>query len=184
MDLSPIQKRAFIDWFMEHYSMPQRELVWLFDYMLKRDELLNNIHFVFEAHLCPRSMIISVQDHDNRPFRYYKEHVVTTEVEKAFHDIRMNPEESLFVEVIYPNVRHSQEYMSVLEDNPYLPDDYYLKDKDYKAIDSFLDYVIQQQYVEKLKSKIDMALDKGDFQSFNYYSKRLKELQMHDYEGR
>ncbi|WP_017185992.1 ReoY family proteolytic degradation factor [Alkalibacillus haloalkaliphilus] len=180
MEISPLQKKAFIDWFLDQYDLPKREIVWLFDYLLKRDELLNNLHFVFEAHLCPRSMIISVQEGEERPFRFYKEHVVTNEVEKAFHDIRMNHGEPLYVEMNFEGVRNSEEYISVLEDNPFLPDDYYLKDSDYKEIDLLLNYITNEQYILELKSKIDQALDEGDLKSFNFYSSLLNNQQAED----
>ncbi|GAA0458953.1 ReoY family proteolytic degradation factor [Alkalibacillus silvisoli] len=173
MNVSPLKKKAFIDWFLDHYDLPQREIVWLFDYLLKRDELLENLHFVFEAHLCPRSMIISVQQGEKRPFRYYKEHVVTSEVEKAFHDIRMNQGEPLYLEISFEGIRHSKEYISVLEDNPFLPDDYYLNDQDYKELDTLLNYVTNEQYIAGLKTKIDHALDTGDYEAFNFYSSLL-----------
>ncbi|NIK12299.1 ReoY family proteolytic degradation factor [Alkalibacillus almallahensis] len=170
MHVSPIQKKVFLNWFLNQYELPKREIVWLFDYILKRDELLNHIHFVYEAHLCPRGMVVSVESQDKRPFRYYKEHVVTSEVEKAFHDIRMNHQEDLYIELNFPDVRQSTAYSDVLSNNPYLPDDYYLEESDYQMVDSLLQFVTDEHYMTQLKLKIDESLDNGDDEAFYFYS--------------
>ncbi|MET3682330.1 uncharacterized protein YpiB (UPF0302 family) [Alkalibacillus flavidus] len=180
MYVSPVKKQVFLNWFLDHYELPKREMVWLFDYMLKREELLNHIHFVFDAHLCPRSMVISVQPDEKRPFRYYKEHVVTSEVEKAFHDIRMNLQEPLYVELNFPGFRQSIEYSDVLIDNPYMPDDYYMHDDDYQVVDALLQHVTDEQYISQLKQKIDESLDAGNDEAFYHYSWLLNRQQLNE----
>lgn len=99
MGVTTNQKRVFINWYLDHHRTERREMVWLLEYILKRENILKHLHFVFEAHLCPRSIIISTDNDEKRPFRYYKDHVVTTDVDKAFHDIRLNPEDTIYVEM-------------------------------------------------------------------------------------
>ncbi|WP_277673414.1 ReoY family proteolytic degradation factor [Piscibacillus halophilus] len=176
MGVSTNQKRVFIKWYLDNYKTERREMVWLLEYILKREHILQNIHFVFEAHLCPRSIIISTDDEVKRPFRYYKDHVVTTDVDKAFHDIRLNPDETMYVEIIFDGNRQSVEYAEVLEDNPYLPDDYYLENEDYIFLENILEESSHHSKINILKNKIDYALDIGDVQSFNKWSKELKDL--------
>ncbi|TFB23971.1 IDEAL domain-containing protein [Filobacillus milosensis] len=176
MSLSPGKKRIFIKWYLENFDTDKREMVWLLEYVMKRDYLLNHIHFVFEAHLCPRSIIISNNKKEKRPFRFYKDHVVTTDVDKAFHDIRLNPEETLYVEIVFDGVRQSYEYAEVLEDNPYLPEDYYLQNEDYVLLENIIDDSTRHSKINYLKNKIDQALDLGDIESFNKWSEELNNL--------
>ncbi|SDN61443.1 Uncharacterized protein YpiB, UPF0302 family [Tenuibacillus multivorans] len=180
MGISSIEKNAFIKWYLSNFKTEHREMVWLLEYVMKRDYLLKHVHFVFEAHLCPRSIIISTKEKEKRPFRYYKDHVVTTDVDKAFHDIRLNPEETLYIEMVYDNVRQSLHYAEVLEDNPYLPEDYYLQNEDYILLEKIMEETTYKSKVQFIKSKIDQALDIGDMDLFFKWSEELKKLQRLD----
>ena len=173
MQVPSEKKKAFIEWFLATHPQEQREVVWLLQYMSKRDQLLSRIHFIYEAHLTPRSIIISTEAAENRPFRFYKEHIVTTDVDKAFHDIRLNQDQELFVEFIFEDVRHSAEYAEVLEENPYLPDDYYLENTDYHAIEQFLQATSQENKRQSLRKRVNEALDQGDEKAFLKWSKLL-----------
>ncbi len=177
MDISLNKKRRFIYWFLSNHQFNQREVVWLLQYVMKRDYLLKQIHFVYEAHLCPRSIILSTVTDEKRPFRFYKNHIVTTDVEKAFHDIRLNPEEAIYFECIYEDVRKSLMYASVLEDNPYLPDDYYLNNEDFTQLEKMLTKKTVQFEIKQLKRKIDTALDEGNEEDFLKYAEHLRHIQ-------
>ncbi|MBR7553247.1 ReoY family proteolytic degradation factor [Allobacillus sp. GCM10007491] len=176
MQVPSERKKAFIEWFLTTHPPEQREVVWLLQYILKREQLLNGIHFIYEAHLTPRSIIVSTEEEESRPFRFYKEHIVTTDVDKAFHDIRLNQDQELFIEFIYEDVRQSAEYADVLEENPYLPDDYYLEKKDYNAIEKFLEETSRENEKKSLQKRINEALDQGDEEAFLKWSKLLNNL--------
>ncbi|RPF55774.1 ReoY family proteolytic degradation factor [Aquisalibacillus elongatus] len=176
MGVSTNQKRLFIKWYLETFHTEKREMVWLLEYVMKRDNLLQNIHFVYEAHLCPRSIVMTSDENAKRPFRYYKDHVVTTDVDKAFHDIRLNPDETLYIELIFDYNRSSLEYAEVLEDNPYLPEDYYLENEDYVLLEKFLSNATYYSKINILKLKIDQALDIGDVEGFHKWSQELNDL--------
>lgn len=98
---------------------------------------------------------------------------MTTDVDKAFHDIRLNQDQELFVEFIFEDVRHSAEYAEVLEENPYLPDDYYLENTDYHAIEQFLQATSQENKRQSLRKRVNEALDQGDEKAFLKWSKLL-----------
>ncbi len=176
MGVNVQDKQSFIRWYLINHPPEQREVVWLLEYIMKRQQLLKKVHFIYEAHLTPRSIILSNVEDENRPFRFYKEHIVTTDVDKAFHDIRMNPDKTLYIELIFQNVRQSMMYSSVLEENPYLPDDYYLYNQDYEAIDHFLDNFQKVNQRKAIEQKINQALDQGDEKAFLKWSKQLNDL--------
>ncbi len=66
--------------------------------------LLENIHFVEEAHYCPRAIVMSSVEHNGVPFRFYKGNIMTSDAEKSFHDLRLNPDESIYIQLNFPNV--------------------------------------------------------------------------------
>ncbi|PKR78844.1 hypothetical protein CEY16_03565 [Halalkalibacillus sediminis] len=180
MDVTINQKRGMIEWFLDEYDMKQREITWLLEYLIKRDHLLEKIRFVYEAHLCHRSLIISVDDSDSRPFRFYKEHIVTTDVDKAFHDVRLNTDELMYVELKFPGIRQTTEYAEVLEDNPYLPDDYYMKNEDYQSLEKLWTEMDFESKKSDLLQKIDDALDCNDKEAFLKWSKEIEKLSRED----
>src|SRR5690625_1814647 len=138
MNVSIQEKKDFITWFLYHHMPENREVVWLLEYIQNRNELLQSLHFVFDAHFCPRSIVIHSAGQVKQPFRFYKSHICTIDVDKAFHDVRLNQQDPLYVECIFESVRQSPEYARVLEVNPYVPDKYYLNEEDLRELDSFL----------------------------------------------
>lgn len=106
MALTPVsinEKKEFIRWFLNHYQLKRRESVWILNYLMSHDQLMEKVHFVEEAHLCPRGIIMSTHCVDNVPFRFYKDNIMTTDAEKSFHDIRLNREEDIISSSISKN---------------------------------------------------------------------------------
>ncbi|GAE91376.1 hypothetical protein JCM21714_324 [Gracilibacillus boraciitolerans JCM 21714] len=170
-------KKIFIQWFLSHYQLKKRESVWILNYLLNHELLLEQVHFVLEARFCPRAMIISTHCSKEIAFRFYKKHIVTTDADKSFHDIRLHAKEPIYVQLNFKNSNQSIPYIKVLEDNPFIPDDYFLTKSDKKMADEWLEYSLYEYQKEVLISKINEALDQKDHQLFNYYSDQLKELE-------
>lgn len=171
------EKKDFITWILNHLQFKRRESVWILHYLLGHKTILENIHFVNEAKFCPRGLIISSTCSDDVPFRYYKSHLVTTDPDKTFHDIRMNREQPLYIELNFKHAHLNKLYVSVLEENPYLPEDFFLSEEDKQHAHQFLDQSVYLFQKEKLKTKIDAALDQGDKEEFLRLSEALKQLE-------
>ena len=101
--VSVLDKKEFVRWFLKKYQMKRRECVWILNYLLSHDELLENIHFVEEAHYCPRAMVMSTTDSIGIPFRFYKGNIMTADAEKSFHDLRLHPDEEMYIQLNFPN---------------------------------------------------------------------------------
>lgn len=74
-----------------------------------------------QAEFCPRGIIMSTHCVEEVPFRFYKENVMTTDAEKSFHDIRLNKQQDLFIQLNFRSAYSSPEYAAVLESNPHIP---------------------------------------------------------------
>lgn len=169
-------KKTFINWFLTNYQLKKRESVWILNYLINHESLLSNVHFIREARFCPRGMIISAQCSDEVPFRFYKDHIVTTDAEKSFHDIRLNRHEPIYIQLSFKNSHQSIEYNAVLEDNPFLPDDFFITKKEKQLAKEFLNYTLFEAEKRQLLKQIDHALDNQDKKMFNELTNKLNQL--------
>lgn len=173
MTVSIKAKKRCLHWFLTRHQVKQRDVMYLLHYLMREDALLKHVHFVYDAQYTPRGLLISAQDGKKPAFKFYKHHLVTSEVDKAFHDIRLNKEEPLYVELSFEGVKRNLDYHRVLEENPYLPDDYYLTDDDRDSIDALLNHTLVNGYETWLRNEIDRSLDRNDLDQFQLLSEQL-----------
>ena len=170
------EKKDFIRWFLNHYQLKRRECVWILNYLMSHDQLMEKVHFVEQAQYCPRGLIMSTHCVDKVPFRFYKENVMTTDAEKSFHDIRLNREEDIFIQLNFHASNQAPQYAAVLEENPFMPKHLQFNEKDGVIAEQFLNYSIERFHREKLLSLIDEALDRQDQQAFRALASQLNQL--------
>lgn len=170
------EKKDFIRWFLNHYQLKRRECVWILNYLMSHDQLMEKVHFVDNAERCPRGLIMSTHCVDEVPFRFYKENVMTTDAEKSFHDIRLNRDEDIYIQLNFYASNQAHQYAAVLVENPFMPKKLEISEKDKLIAEQFLVASIEKFQKEKLLELIDEALDKGDQQSFQELTSRLKYL--------
>ena len=164
--VSVSEKKQFVRWFLQSYKMKRRECIWILNYMLSNEELLDKTHFVEEAHFCPRAMVMSSTESKEIPFRFYKGNLMTADAEKSFHDLRLNPEEDLYVQLNFPNRPPAPLYISVLEENPYMPQDAAITEQDRILAEKVLAESMASFQEETLLKQIDEALDVNDRERF------------------
>ncbi|MBS4191026.1 YpiB family protein [Bacillus sp. FJAT-49705] len=170
------EKKDFIRWFLNHYQLKRRECVWILNYLMSHDQLMEKVHFVEQAQYCPKGLIMSTHCVEEVPFRFYKENVMTTDAEKSFHDIRLNREEDIFIQLNFHASNKAHQYAAVLEENPFMPNRIEISEKDKIVAERFLNDSIKKFQKESLLKKIDEALDKHDENSFLRLSEELKKL--------
>lgn len=169
-------KKLFIRWFLKNYQLKRREGVWILNYLLSNDELLENVHFVDEAHYCPRAIVMSTVDTTSIPFRFYKGNIMTSDAEKAFHDLRLNVHESIYLQLNFPSIPPDPLYLAVLEENPYVPNDVLISEKDRLAAQQLLENSMLEFQEQQILGEIDAALDAGDKERFFELSNLLQAL--------
>lgn len=169
-------KKLFIRWFLQNYQLKRRESVWILNYLTNHDALLAHVHFIREARYCPRGIVISTHCSNEVPFRFYKNHIVTTDAEKSFHDIRLNRSDPIYVQLSFENAHQNANYVAVLEDNPYLSEDFFITKREKEIAKEVLEHTIYQSQKKRLQDKIDEALDSRDQVAFTMYIDQLKRL--------
>lgn len=167
------EKKDFIRWFLNHYQLKRRECVWILNYLMSHDQLMEKVHFVEEAQYCPRGLVMSTHCVDEVPFRFYKENVMTTDAEKSFHDIRLNRDEDIYIQLNFMLSNQAHQYVAVLEENPYMPSEMRISEKDRLIAERFLDKSLKVFQREKLLQLIDEALDRKDEEAFIRLSEQL-----------
>lgn len=120
---------------------------------------------------------------DKVPFRFYKENVMTTDAEKSFHDIRLNRDEDIYIQLNFHAANQKHQYAAVLEENPFMPKHLQVNEKDGLIAEQFLNYSIERFQHEKLLDLIDKALDQQDRMAFQVLTKRLNQLKVSEQNG-
>ncbi len=174
--ISVNEKKEFIRWFLNHYQLKRRECVWILNYLMSHDQLMEKVHFVEHAEFCPRGIIMSTQCVDDVPFRFYKDSILTTDAEKSFHDIRLNRDQEIYIQLNFKAVHKSHQYALVLENNPYMPEHLEISDKDREIAEQFLQTSIKNFQLEQIREKIDKALDRKDKEEFIMLSEQLNRI--------
>ncbi|MFC3882709.1 ReoY family proteolytic degradation factor [Bacillus songklensis] len=160
------EKKEFVRWFLTNYQLKRRECVWILNYLMSHDQLMRKVHFVEQAQFCPRGMIMSTHCVDDPPFRFYKENVMTTDAEKSFHDIRLNRDEDIYIQLNFRSSFLSPQYVAVLEENPYMPKNIQANEKDRVLVEKILEESILSFQRSKIMELIDEALDNHDEEEF------------------
>ncbi len=170
------EKKDFIRWFLNHYQLKRRECVWILNYLMSHDQLMERVHFVENAQFCPRGLVMSTHCIDEVPFRFYKENIMTTDAEKSFHDIRLNREEEIYIQLNFNASNKAPQFAAVLEENPYMPKRLQISEKDRVIAEKFLTDSIYKFQKDKLVRQIDDALDRQDKEAFDSLTRQLKQL--------
>lgn len=169
------QKKTFLRWILDRHLLTNREIIWLLHYLMSNDKLLGLIHIVDEVARVSRSITIGCPDNGRPIFRYVKTTVETNDPEKAFHDLRMNQEEDIYMELDIETVRRSPIYFSVLEENPNNPVDVHEK---YGEMANCAAVEAERNFIaDRLNKAINEALDQGNQDQFYLLSKQLNQLQ-------
>lgn len=168
------EKKDFIRWFLNHYQLKRRECVWILNYLMSHDQLMMRVHFVEQAQFCPRGLVMSTHCVDDIPFRFYKENVVTTDAEKSFHDIRLNRDEDIYIQLNFRSSHQAHQFVAVLEENPFVPAKLHVNEKDRFIAEQWLKNSIKQFNRDKILKQIDQALDEKDEELFMKLTSQLQ----------
>ncbi|WP_088102196.1 ReoY family proteolytic degradation factor [Halalkalibacter urbisdiaboli] len=171
-----VEKKDFLRGFLKQYELKRRECAWLLNYLMSDDELMERVHFVEHAECTPKALIISAHGVETTPFSFHKYHHVTTDAEKAFHDIRLNHTEDIYIELHFLGAKAYPPYLAVLENNPYVPENKEIAQENEKLAEKFLDISLLTFKRSQLLAQIDKALDEKNEEKFTKLVLQLEEL--------
>lgn len=163
-------KITFLEWILSTSIFTRREAYWLLSYLKDHGTILENIQFVENADKTPRGLIFKQASRPEECFYLIKNNNKITNHEKIFHDIRMNWQKPLYIEIELTQVEPDELYYSVLEDNPFYPwNDQIDKKVSERTVQSVLE-LSHEQVINQLLKEINEALDEGNQELFEKLS--------------
>jgi uncharacterized protein YpiB (UPF0302 family) len=108
---------------------------------------------------------------------------MTTDAEKSFHDIRLNRDEYIYIQLNFHASNQAHQYVAVLEENPFVPKHLQVNEKDGMIAEQFLQDSIDRFQRDNLLLLIDEALDKQDREAFQMLTKKLINLSNAEQKG-
>ncbi|CAM3720105.1 ReoY family proteolytic degradation factor [Alkalicoccus chagannorensis] len=171
-----MDKKEFLKWFLEKYQLKRRECAWLLNFLMSDDMLMERVHFVEHAEHCPKALMISSNDVDQVPFAFHKHRHVTMDAEKSFHDIRLNRNEDIYIQLNFQDKLALPNYAAVLEENPYLPKDEKEASVNALLAELVLDESMRSVKMLQLEEQIDAALEEQDKERFIELSRTYSQL--------
>lgn len=170
------EKKSFLEWFLQKYELQKRESAWLLTYIMSDEKLLEKVRFSDEVSLSIRSIVMSTTCVKGTPFKFRKGKVMTTDVEKAFHDIRLHPQEDIVIKLTFKNSHLCPKYASVMEDIPVENKQMSTSSVNSLFAEMILDEALETFEKERLYKQIDQALMDGDKELFLQLTNKLNQL--------
>lgn len=169
-------KKKFLKWFLQRYQMKRRESMWILNYLLNHDIVLNKAKFVEQVEKTPRGIRIATVGTEDTAFLFYKEGRQFDNPEQAFHEVRLNWHTDLYIELVFQGQWMSGEYMSILEDNPYAKWNDSISDDLSSEVNDALETFQLVERKQVLLKQIDTALEDAERDSFLELTQELKEI--------
>lgn len=158
------EKKDFIRWLLNTHQMKTREAMWVLNYVAGHNQIIQYVHFVDDLSGVSRGLMLSAEGSLGEPFCFFKGNIATSDPEKAFHDIRLNWNEDLYIQLDFKNAIHSPEYALVRTDNPHLG--LLINEEEQALAKEFLDQTSLLFSKKNILKKIDQALDERDKVAF------------------
>lgn len=171
-------KRQFITQFLKNYPNQPKEVIWFLNYLLSPLGYLERIHFTLDETGYAHTAIIEVES-TIAPFLYRKNKLVTAEVERAFHNLRLFEDAPLYIECRFPEREWDLAYAAVYEE------EYGLKSKEEQNYnrtisEEMLRSLEKQQNEQRLLRLIDESLDQNNPERFMMLQKQYTRLKGDD----
>jgi uncharacterized protein YpiB (UPF0302 family) len=175
--VSPIEKRNFLKWFIQHQQLKRLEARKVIEYILSHFHILEKVSFTEKVILKGRTIVISSMNSDEPGFLFYVNQHKTDEVSKALGDLMMNPYENVYIVFHFSGKMMNHRYLQLIENPVFENIKIYERFQKYeKEADHLIDKIMHEKEIEMTKMQIDKALDRKDAERFNQLTARLKEL--------
>lgn len=168
-------KEIFIDKLLSTAVLTRREAYWLLTYLKEHPTILENVQFIEHADKTPRGLIFNQGSTPEDCFYLIKNKDKITNHEKIFHDIRLNWQKPLYIEVNRADTQNDELYYSVLEDNPFYTWNSQLKNNNNLDKLETFEELSAEQLATHLLNEINIALDNDDQETFFTLSKVYQE---------
>lgn len=177
----PIEyKKDFLKWLLTKLNRRQLFLAFLIEYLINHEQLLENIYFVRSFKKYSRCLKVYIDRTGYVRIQFFKGHIMTRDLDKLFHDIRLHINEPLFIHMKFNQFIKPHQYFDVLEDHPFDPDVQEKRKKDAENAQNILDEMIHNFTIEQIKKEIDLALEEKNREKFDQLVRKLHQYAEED----
>lgn len=169
-------KKHFLKWFLQRYQMKRRESMWILNYLLNHDIVLNKAKFVESAERTPRGIRMAAVGTDQEAFKFYKDGHAFDNPEQAFHEVRLNWHTDLYIELFFSDSWMSPEYLNILEDNPFASWNDSISEDVSQEVNEAIDQFQLEEVRNTLVREIDLALENDEKETFLELTNELKQI--------
>ena len=173
------EKRQFLKWFLMNHQLQRREALWILNYLLNHEFLLGHVHFVEQAAQTPKGLVFASVAQEQEPaFVFVKFGKQYDNPEQAFHEIRLNWQDHLYLELRFPNSYEVMQQYGILEENPYVDED-----EHNDRVQAVWQMVLESQKAQRkqfLLAQLDEALLSADKQQFDQLTEALAQLKKNE----
>ena len=177
-------KKDFIRWFLSNFQLKKNEGTWLFNYLLSDDRLLEKVHFTDDLRNREKTMIISTVCSHATPFQFQKKSRVYYDVEHAFHDLKENPNEDIYISLFFKDRLSCPQYLIVLEGMRNMEGHRVSQGTVAGLIaEIVIEKAVRRNRMQQLINEIDQALVCRDKEQFYRLTAELSELKKWEVES-
>lgn len=176
MEIPTLDKRRFLNWLVSHEFFAKREIPWILNYLANHEPILKHVHFVEKARRTPRGITICSRHFYGEPIALFIEGEMFKDSDQIFHEIRLNWQDPLYLEIQFDNAWNNELYLGVLEDNPYYRWNDNMDDKTLARIKHYFREENIQAEIAALYQQIDLALESDDQATFMELSQKVNHL--------
>ncbi|GAA3024412.1 YpiB family protein [Tetragenococcus solitarius] len=176
MEIATLDKKRFLNWLVSHEVFAKREISWILNYLANHEIILKHVHFVEKARRTPRGITICTQQFYGEPLALFIEGKVFNDSDQVFHEIRLNWQEPLYLEIKFNQAWDNELYLGVLEDNPYYRWNDTMDAKTQARVKHYLKKEATQAEIAELYQEIDQALENNDQTTFMKLSEKVNQL--------
>jgi len=176
MNINVAEKKSFLVWLVNNISFRKREVIWILNYLINHEAILNNVSFVEHAQKADRGLQITSAEIDQEPIVLFLQGKMFTDTDQIFHEIRMNWKDPLYLECIFDRALQNTDYLSILEDNPYSPWKENISEETIQKIDAYFEEEERNARMNLLREQIDQSLEDGNYEAFLELSNELNRM--------
>lgn len=171
------EKKEFINWFLNRYELQKKEAAWLLSYLSSDEQLLERIHFVDHVEHLPKVIVMSTTCTEEPSFQFKKKKRKGSDVESAYYDIKLFPNEEIYIDLYFKDRTSCPEFAAVLEVNPMEQQDLVQDSLLGLFAELLLDQAVMKYQKQELYRKIDQALETRDVVAFETWTAELRKLE-------
>ncbi|WP_321383747.1 ReoY family proteolytic degradation factor [uncultured Enterococcus sp.] len=176
MDINVADKKNFLVWLVNNVSFSKREIIWILNYLINHEVILNNVAFVEHAEKTDRGIQIASSEIEDEPIILFIKGKMFTDTDQIFHEIRMNWKDTLYLECAFGDAFQNPDYLSILEDNPFAPWKDDVSAETVQEIEAYFEREEQLARMNLLRNQIDQSLEDGDYEAFLELSDELNRM--------